>query len=159
LDCLTRMKRLFTLLLFFLPVVTLANSKLADSKFDAGVLLDKVIDGARQQIGVTLAYDPAYTQLRYPGGDVPQERGVCSDVIVRAYRYAGVDLQVLVHEDLRLAWNAYPHNWGLKAPDANIDHRRVRNLEVFFRRHGVSLPPSRNVSDYRPGDIVTWTLP
>jgi uncharacterized protein YijF (DUF1287 family) len=124
----------------------------------AAVSPQQVVQGARRQIGVTIQYDSAYARLAYPGGDVPLDRGVCSDVVVRALRYAGIDLQVLVHEDMQSAWHAYPHNWGLKAPDANIDHRRVPNLEVFFRRHGASLPVSQRAADYLPGDIVSWKL-
>jgi uncharacterized protein len=115
-----------------------------------------VSSAAQKQIGVTLYYDPSYVQMAYPGGDVSQDRGVCSDVIIRAFRAAGVDLQRLVHEDMRRAWSAYPKNWGLKRPDSNIDHRRVPNLEVFFARRGKKLPLN---SAFLPGDVVTWTLP
>jgi uncharacterized protein YijF (DUF1287 family) len=121
-------------------------------------LHDKVLQGAHQQIGVTTRYDPVYARLSYPGGDVPLDRGVCTDVVVRAYRSAGIDLQILIHEDMQKAWNAYPHIWGLKEPDANIDHRRVQNLEIFFHRHGISLSNSARGADYLPGDIVTWRL-
>ncbi len=89
-----------------------------------------IADGARQQIGSTLFYDPTYVQLTYPGGDVPQERGVCSDVVIRALRNQKVDLQKLVHEDMAKNFADYPHKWQLKRPDSNIDHRRVPNLET-----------------------------
>lgn len=120
-----------------------------------------LVNAARGQVGVTLTYDPAYQRLAYPNGDVPIERGVCTDVVVRAYRQLGVDLQVLVHQDLKKAWGAYPHQarWQLKAPDRNIDHRRVPNLATFFARHGATVPPSRDPKTYLPGDIVTWRLP
>ena len=118
-----------------------------------------LIEAARKQVGVTVLYDSAYVRLAYPGGDVPLERGVCADVIVRAYRRLGVDLQVLVHEDMLAAWTEYPKRWGLSHPDANIDHRRVPNLATFFFRHGKVLKASRKPADYAPGDIVTWTLP
>lgn len=114
---------------------------------------------ARQQVGVTVGYDPAYRRIAYPMGDVPAHTGVCTDVIVRAYRQQGIDLQVLVHQDMRRAWSAYPKLWGLKRPDPHIDHRRVPNLVTFFRRHGQALGVSEQGADYRPGDMVTWRLP
>ena len=121
---------------------------------------DDFIAAARRQIGVTLYYDPAYVRLPYPNGDVPAERGVCTDVVIRAYRALGVDLQQRVHEDMRAAWAAYPKLWGLRATDRNIDHRRVPNLATFFSRHGQRLSISQtDASLYAPGDIVTWRLP
>jgi uncharacterized protein YijF (DUF1287 family) len=119
----------------------------------------KLVAAARRQVGVTLTYDAAYSRLDYPGGDVPRERGVCTDVIVRAYRDGlNLDLQVLVHEDMRLAFSAYPPLWGLKKTDRNIDHRRVPNLQAFFKRAGAALAISDNGGDYRPGDIVSQML-
>jgi uncharacterized protein YijF (DUF1287 family) len=103
-------------------------------------------------------YDPAYRALAYPGGDVPDDRGVCTDVVIRAYRALGIDLQVDVHEEMGAAWDAFPDRWGLKRPDPNIDHRRVLNLEVLFARRGRVLPVTRNSADYAPGDLVTWRL-
>ena len=103
-----------------------------------------IADGARQQIGSTLFYDPAYMQLTYPGGDVPQERGVCSDVVIRALRSQKVDLQKLVHEDMAKNFAEYPQKWQLKRPDSNIDHRRVPNLETWFTRHDKTRPISKN---------------
>jgi uncharacterized protein len=114
---------------------------------------------AREQVGVTILYDGAYQRLAYPGGDVPIQRGVCTDVVVRAYRKLGIDLQELVHKDMRVAWHAYPRNWGLKKPDPNIDHRRVPNLAAFFRRHGEALAPAQDVRAFLPGDMVTWMVP
>lgn len=116
-----------------------------------------LVDASRLQIGVTLRYDPAYRSLEYPGGDVPVDRGVCTDVIIRAYRQVGVDLQQKVHEDMRAHFDAYPKNWGLSRPDRNIDHRRVPNLARFFTRHGQSLDLTD--ADYLPGDLVSWRLP
>ena len=113
---------------------------------------------AAQQVGVTLLYDPAYARLRYPNGDLPVTRGVCADVVVRAFRKIGVDLQVEVHEDMKRSFAAYPHSWGLTAPDSNIDHRRVPNLMTFFARRGKQLPSTTTPADYTPGDIVTWDL-
>lgn len=122
-------------------------------------MLQKMIDGAKRQVGVTRSYDPNYRRIAYPNGDVPRETGVCTDVVIRAYRHAGVDLQVLVHEDMKSAFSVYPKNWGLRRPDTNIDHRRVPNLATFFRRKGTALAVTRRGADYRPGDIVTWQLP
>lgn len=120
-----------------------------------------LVAAARSQVGVTLSYDPRYERLAYPGGDVPLERGVCTDVVVRAYRKLGADLQVLVHQDMKQAWDVYQKKgrWQMKAPDRNIDHRRVPNLATFFGRHGSSLPVSKDGANYKPGDIVTWMLP
>jgi uncharacterized protein len=118
-----------------------------------------LLDAALAQIGVTRHYDPAYTRIAYPGGDVPAERGVCTDVVIRAYRATGVDLQQRVHEDMRANWAAYPKLWGLRSTDRNIDHRRVPNLATFFARHGQRLATSQtDASIYAPGDIVTWRL-
>lgn len=113
---------------------------------------------ARKQIGITVNYDPDYTVLPYPGGDVPMERGVCTDVVIRALRELGLDLQKAVHEDMRSNFSAYPKLWGLKRPDRNIDHRRVPNLQTYFRRRGWELPVTDKAEDYRPGDIVTCRI-
>ena len=104
-------------------------------------------------------YDGSYRRIDYPGGDVPANIGVCTDVVIRAYRAVGLDLQQAVHEDMRRNFSAYPDIWGLSRPDRNIDHRRVPNLRTFFARHGTSLPVSDDPGDYRPGDLVTWTVP
>jgi uncharacterized protein len=117
------------------------------------------IASAQTQIGVTTSYDPSYQKLAYPNGDVPLNRGVCTDVVVRAYRGVGIDLQRLVHEDMKANWKLYPKLWQLKKPDPNIDHRRVPNLQVYFKRFGSSLKPTENAGDYLPGDLVTWRLP
>jgi uncharacterized protein YijF (DUF1287 family) len=124
------------------------------------LVAERLIAAARAQVGVTTIYDPTFAKLAYPGGDLPPDRGVCTDVIVRAYRDAfGIDLQQLVHEDMLATFKSYPTVWGLKAPDASIDHRRVLNLKVFFRRKGRELPVSRSPVDYAPGDLVTQELP
>ena len=117
-----------------------------------------LLANAREQIGVTKYYDPAYTVLAYPNGDVPLEKGVCTDVVIRAFRKAGVDLQKEVHEDMSANFNLYPKKWGLKKADSNIDHRRVPNLQAFFTRRGKSLPTTQNGDDYKPGDVVSWDL-
>ena len=106
-----------------------------------------------------MRYDGSYRSIPYPGGDVPENVGVCTDVLVRSYRAIGIDLQRLVHEDMSADFDAYPRYWGLSRPDTNIDHRRVPNLRRFFERHGVSLEVSDDPADYRPGDIVSWMLP
>ena len=137
--------------LFSLPLVS--------ARIEANTSLDpaqRLIQAARHQIGVTTVYDPAYVLLAYPGGDVPTERGVCTDVVIRAYREAfGFDLQRAVHEDMASAFEAYPAIWGLTRPDRNIDHRRVPNLETFLRRQGAE----RERGDFAPGDLITCRLP
>lgn len=119
----------------------------------------RLVHDARKQIGVTVSYDPAYRKLAFPMGDVEASTGVCTDVVVRAYRQQGVDLQALVNADMRGNFALYPKQWGLRAPDHNIDHRRVPNLQVFFTRHGQKLPLTQKASDYQAGDLVTWMLP
>lgn len=118
----------------------------------------RLSDAACELINKQVVYDPAYLQIGYPNGDVPSDRGVCTDVIIRAYRKLGIDLQKEVHEDMRDHFNLYPKNWGLSKPDKNIDHRRVPNLMVFFTRFGEAKPLSDRASDYLPGDIVCWNL-
>jgi uncharacterized protein YijF (DUF1287 family) len=119
----------------------------------------RVVSAARQQIGVTTQYDPGYTALKYPGGDVPLQTGVCSDVVVRSLRHVGLDLQKAVHEDMLSHFSAYPQKWGLKAPDKNIDHRRVPNLMRYLERHHIAMQEKLQAPEsYRPGDIVAWDL-
>ena len=123
------------------------------------ILSSSIASEARSQIGKTTSYDPSYVGLSYPGGDVPLEKGVCTDVVVRALRGAvGLDLQKLVHEDMKIEFSAYPNIWGLKKPDPNIDHRRVPNLKTYFNRRGFSLPVTRRADDYLAGDLVTCTV-
>jgi len=116
----------------------------------------KLAQAALAQVGVTTIYDPSYAKLRYPGGDLPTNHGVCSDVVIRAFRAIGIDLQVAVHEDMLRNFRRYPQMWGLRGPDANIDHRRVPNLMRFFERHGKSKAINGR---YEPGDVVAWRLP
>ena len=106
----------------------------------------------------SVTYDPHYFVIGYPNGDVPSDKGVCTDVIIRAYRKIGIDLQKEVHEDMSKNFAAYPKKWGLKSPDSNIDHRRVPNLMTFFKRHKSELPISKEPDDYKAGDIVCWDL-
>lgn len=117
-----------------------------------------LVSAARSQVGVTLGYDPVYRRLAYPNGDVPLSTGVCTDVLIRALRGQGLDLQKAVHEDMAAHFSSYPQSWGLKRPDSNIDHRRVPNLMAWLRRQGLAQPISQQLSAYRAGDVVTWNL-
>lgn len=118
----------------------------------------RVAQAAMSQVGKTVTYNADYVPIGYPGGDVPIDRGACTDVVVRAFRVVGVDLQVRVHEDMSRHFSAYPHKWDLTHPDANIDHRRVPNLQVYFTRAGKSLAVAQSGADYQPGDVVTWSV-
>jgi uncharacterized protein len=119
----------------------------------------KLVEAAVERTNHGVIYDGSYRQIPYPGGDVPDSLGVCTDLIIRSYRVVGLDLQKEVHEDMSGDFAAYPPNWGLSRPDPNIDHRRVPNLQSFFARKGKNLPISADPLDYDPGDIVTWMLP
>ena len=134
----------------FLPFCSFANS--FNQQISAALI---------ERTTHNITYDGSYYSMTYPGGDVPSNIGVCTDVIIRAYRQLGVDLQQRVHEDIRANFVMYPSEriWGLKKPDKNIDHRRVPNLQVFFKRQGTELTISSNSRDYKVGDIVTWMLP
>jgi hypothetical protein len=145
------MKRLVLALLVAMFVAPPAWSQADD--FGAR-LAGAAIDRTAQRV----VYDPSYVIIPYPGGDIPAGRGVCADVVIRAYRALGIDLQQRVHEDMKANFSAYPAFWGLTRPDANIDHRRVPNLETYFRRRGAALPVSSRPEDYQPGDIVAWNL-
>jgi uncharacterized protein YijF (DUF1287 family) len=120
--------------------------------------LKQLVEAAIEQSQVTTGYDPAWVRIEYPNGDVPANTGVCSDVIVRAFRKAGIDLQKEVHEDMTRAWSEYPRKWGAQGPDTNIDHRRVLNLTTYFERQHKSLPITNERGDYLPGDVVAWEL-
>jgi len=163
------MKRLRRTTHFILPAAVIALAMACASKplradraqavsVEVKTALRPVIESALAQTEQTTIYDPAYVRLTYPGGDLPVERGVCADVIVRAFRKGGVDLQKEVHEDMRRDFAAYPKRWGLRAPDTNIDHRRVPNLMTYFKRRGKSLPITSDAKDYEPGDVVAWDL-
>jgi len=120
----------------------------------------KLIAAAIERTRHRVIYDGSYRTIAYPGGDVPDNIGVCTDVVIRAYRSGlGIDLQEKVHEDMAQAFGEYPKIWSLSRPDSNIDHRRVPNLETYFTRHGQSLPATRDPDDYASGDLVTWRLP
>lgn len=119
----------------------------------------KVVLAARWQIDKTTSYDPAYVGLEYPNGDLPIEKGVCTDVVIRALRKSlEKDLQQLVHEDMRGNFSKYPKIWGLSRPDKNIDHRRVPNLRTYFKRQGWSMRVTKVANNYQAGDLVTCTV-
>jgi uncharacterized protein YijF (DUF1287 family) len=141
-------KKYLFILLFFLTVNGFAQSPQALKLSAAAMNLTK------QKV----VYDPAYFKIAYPNGDVPAGKGVCTDVVIRAYRVLGIDLQKNVHEDMAQNFSRYPKDWGRKTPDANIDHRRVYNLMVFFARKGQQRPMTKLASDYLPGDVVCWNL-
>jgi uncharacterized protein YijF (DUF1287 family) len=134
--------------LLFVETVALCQSTFTDKFCQAAIALTS------QHV----SYDPTYFKIIYPNGDVPADKGVCTDVVVRAYRKIGVDLQQLVHEDMKVNFTRYPKIWGLKTTDTNIDHRRVPNLMTYFSRHGSVLKISNEPAHYEPGDIVTWDL-
>ncbi|MBJ6369305.1 DUF1287 domain-containing protein [Snuella sedimenti] len=140
-----------SLLLFFLSSTYFCQ---AQSFTKCTILSDKAMQLTNQQV----IYDPSYFSIDYPNGDVPENKGVCTDVVIRAYRKIGIDLQKGVHEDMKANFDLYPKIWGLKTTDKNIDHRRVPNLMVFFKRKGIEKPITKNPADYLPGDIVCWNL-
>lgn len=138
--------------LLVLPVLFFCQVYSQDSFFD------QLADSAFSLTAQRVVYDPSYFVIDYPNGDIPEGKGVCTDVIIRAYRKFGVDLQKEVHEDMVSNFEKYPDKWGLLKPDKNIDHRRVPNLMVFFSRFGKEKIISNNPADYHPGDIVVWNL-
>ena len=150
----TRIVPFFALLLA-LAVAQSVRTSVVDRRVDSTGLVAAALERTRHQV----RYDNAYRAIEYPGGDVPDEIGVCTDVIIRSYRAVGIDLQVKVHEDMAAAFDQYPTIWGLTRPDPNIDHRRVPNLKRFFERSGAAVTITSEAEDYRPGDLVTWMLP
>ncbi|MDD1605501.1 MAG: DUF1287 domain-containing protein [Methylococcaceae bacterium] len=146
-------KRIRCLLIGIVVVLPLIKAVAAEP-------LASFVNAARTQIGKTVRYDPTYYTLSYPNGDMPIEGGVCTDVVVRALRSSlNMDLQKLVHDDMQRAFTRYPKHWGLKSTDKNIDHRRVLNLQTYFKREGYELPISSKAEDYQAGDLVTVLLP
>jgi len=140
-------------LLALILTISLAPAAYAASTADA------IVTAAHARTNVNVRYDPKYVKLTYPGGDVPADTGVCTDVIIRTYRAAfGFDFQKAIHEDMRANFKAYPQSWGLKRPDKNIDHRRVPNIERYLTRKGAAVAITKNPDDYQPGDIVSWRL-
>lgn len=138
------MKKLFILFLTLFSAQLFSNPEL--------------VTAAKERTSHFVIYNGSYQKIGYPNGDVSKNIGVCTDVIIRSYRALGLDLQKLVHEDMKAHFDKYPKIWGLSKPDTNIDHRRVPNLETFFKRHGEELAMTNNPKDYKPGDIVTWRL-
>ncbi|WP_443748188.1 DUF1287 domain-containing protein [Asticcacaulis solisilvae] len=145
-------RRLF---LAALPALGLSACVKKDEVVATTGLAKALIEAAHRQTESFVLYDSKYTKIGYPNGDVPLSRGVCADVVIRAYRAIGIDLQALVHEDMAAHFDLYPKRWGLKGPDPNIDHRRVPNLMVFFSRFGKVLPMSQDPKAYQPGDLIT----
>lgn len=141
-----------------IAILILAIFSLFLDLFAQDNFVQKLDDAAIELTKQTVKYDPGYFRMAYPNGDVPDDRGVCTDVIIRAYRKLGIDLQKEVHEDMVSNFNKYPKYWGLKSTDTNIDHRRVPNLMTFFSRHGQIKKITSTPDDYAPGDIVTWDL-
>lgn len=144
------MKKIFVCIFFYLLTISAAIGQ--TNFYDR--LADSTLTLTRQRV----QYDPAYFRIDYPNGDVPANKGVCTDVVIRAYRKMGIDLQKEVHEDMKANFRKYPKNWGLTKTDRNIDHRRVPNLMTFFSRHGTVRKISQDPNDYQPGDIVCWNL-
>jgi len=140
---------------FLLPVFIFLSG---GATFAQDNFFDKLIAQAIAQAKNAVTYDAAYTQIKYPNGDVAANKGVCTDVVIRSYRGVGIDLQKEVHEDMQKHFGEYPNYWKLKKTDANIDHRRVPNLMTYFKRHGAQLPVTQKAEDYKPGDIVCWNL-
>ena len=151
-------KKLTYLLILVLALVVLIQAQIPAVRPSSMVQKQAFIADAVNQTNLTDKYDPTYVKLKYPGGDVPLDRGACSDVIIRALRKTGVDLQKEIHEDMSAHFKEYPQKWGMKQTDSNIDHRRVLNLMKYFQRQGKQLPLTRNYTNYQPGDIVAWDL-
>ncbi len=150
-------------LMFALVAATNAQSAgqaSASSTSSQQELLQRLVAAAIEQTHHVVRYDPSYVRIPYPGGDVPPDTGVCADVVIRAYRSLRIDLQKEVHEDITRNFSAYPDKsiWSMSHPDTNIDHRRVPNLIVFFKRKGETLPVTTRAEGYAPGDLVTWDL-
>ncbi len=144
------MKQCSLFLLFLLVVCCFSDSLVTPEQIELSAL---------ERLNHKVTYDGAYRSIEYPMGDVPDSIGVCTDLIIRTYRLLGIDLQKLVHEDMKSNFDKYPRNWGATRTDKNIDHRRVPNLQTFFSRHGTSLPISKESLNYKAGDLVTWMLP
>jgi len=152
------MKRFYFLLIGLAFFTCGQNQKEVQPIVNAKTFEEKLSNAAISIIDESIVYTPDYVSIKYPNGDVPSKTGVCSDVVIRAYRKLGIDLQKEVHEDMKANFSKYPTKWGLKKTDTNIDHRRVPNLEVFFERKGTKLPISKNASDYKTGEMVTWMI-
>lgn len=143
------MKKILIVVFLFSNLLVLSQNKIPAKNLSTAAL---------ELTTQNVTYDPSYFSIDYPNGDVPANKGVCTDVIIRAYRKVGIDLQKLVHEDMKANFSKYPKNWGLKSTDKNIDHRRVPNLMTFFSRNNANIQISQNPKDYLPGDVVSWSL-
>ena len=139
-------------------LVLLISLPLGAQQSNANSFSNALVKAAMNRTKHRVVYDGAYLSIPYPGGDVPANIGVCTDVVIRSYRALGHDLQELVHKDMKANFNLYPKTWGLKRTDTNIDHRRVPNLQKFFERHGTVFTKSKDASEYKPGDLVTWMV-
>lgn len=149
------MQRTIFLIHFFLTIST----GLCFSQTPVPTFADSLIQAAEERTTHHVLYDGSYQSIVYPGGDVADDRGVCTDLVIRSFRALGIDLQKEVHEDMVKNFSAYPALWRLSGPDANIDHRRVPNLQKYFDRQGAKLAVTTSADDYQPGDLVTWMLP
>lgn len=154
-SCTLKSKEDFNAVLFSSAETTIKKDTIAD---DVSAFRKKLSEKARSIIDASVRYTPDYVSIGYPNGDVPAKTGVCTDVVIRSYRKLGIDLQKVVHEDMRAHFSSYPKNWGATKTDTNIDHRRVPNLETFFSRKGKKLPITQNPDDYKTGAIVTWMI-
>ena len=146
---------IFQLILLIILVFCIYINVVADTELTTA---SRIEQAALERVGKTIIYDGTYQKIKYPMGDVADERGVCTDVVIRSFRKVGVDLQKLIHLDMSSNFKAYPDRWGLRTPDSNIDHRRVPNIRRYFERHELSLAVSDNPDDYKAGDIVSWRL-
>jgi len=144
--------------LTLLSTLALAASSIAYRDGEPEGFSKRLVDAAVERTNHRVVYDGSYRSIPYPNGDVPRNIGVCTDLIIRAYRSLGVDLQEDVHEEMRSHFEAFPSHWGLDRPDPNIDHRRVPNLQAFFSRKGIGFPVTAKAEDYAPGDLVTWVV-
>ena len=147
------MKKLVVFALLVIPILASAYRTGEPTYFSK-----KLVEAAIERTNHIVRYDGGYRKIRYPNGDVPDDIGVCTDLVIRSYRKLGIDLQKDLYEDMKQNFYLYPKLWGLTKPDTNIDHRRVPNLQTFFERKGVVLPVTQNPNDYVAGDIVTWML-
>lgn len=152
------MKKAIFLAFMILIGLSLVHTTQAQNPKPSTTFFEKLADSAFTLTFDKVTYDPSYFSIPYPNGDVPKNKGVCTDVVIRAYRKLGIDLQKEVHEDMKANFRLYPKIWGLTKPDKNIDHRRVPNLMKFFSRKGKELPITQNSEDYQPGDVVCWNL-
>jgi uncharacterized protein YijF (DUF1287 family) len=148
------MKKLIILTLLVVPILASAYRQGEPTDFSK-----KLIQAAIERTKHIVRYDGSYRKISYPNGDVPDDVGVCTDLVIRSYRKLGIDLQKDIYEDMKANFGIYPKLWGLSKPDPNIDHRRVPNLQTLFKRKGILLPVTKNPNDYVAGDIVSWMLP